>query len=392
MKFEDETGRGFGFLEASVMGSPSPLGDVFHPSGEDDLRQIIYAPYSSYTDFIASALVSLFPGEIDPAFSIRLAETAFLGTPALTTAPKYDVHSIDLSGATREPADPGALLLAGILAHRAKKHGPHVLIADGSGTEGPALAEAIAGIDGLGLVLLYPRTSPIGRIRSDLLARNGGPVKIVSVLGGDTTSLLKSVAGSELEGRTLTVAFPANPARFTARVLVFAAAFAAFRTETSGEFYFALRADDGLGLVACLWAWRLGVPVTGIVMPFEKKEETQSPLDCFEPSAHRLLARLEDEQPGLLKSLVAFYEIPGRNTVGAPQDISDASSAYTVAQQHLDKGLRGHAKVFVLNDYCVRCMRATKGGTASEVQVVNTIEPDYTIGPDSSELRTVIAR
>jgi hypothetical protein len=403
MRFIDDAGNDFGLIEASALGCPPERGDLFFPSGEDDLRPTIYAPYSSYTDFAASALVALFPGEIDPMLSIRLAQAAFSGSPLASTL-SADVPIIDFADATRGPADPGALMLAGILAPLVKKRGPRILLADGSEAEGPTLAEAAAGVEGLDVVLLYPENSHAVGIRSDLLARKGGFVRIAAVRGGsgEVARLLRSIAGAEIEGKAVTVAGPANPARFAARILVFAAVFAAFRTEAAGEFYFALRASDGLVLAACIWAWRLGVPLTGIVMPALIGKDVSTPMARFDLESRRFIARLEEERPGLLKSLVVFHDIRSGNVAGGARGENDTDSAaavdmdtaaaYAAAEQHLRSGLRGHAKIFILDGHGARRRRISKNLGPAGARDSDALDPDYTIGPDVSELRAVLAR
>jgi len=280
------------------------------------------------------------------------------------------------------------------LGQAVKQGGPRLVLAESGGAEGLALAEAMSGIEGLETVLLYPEGSNPSSLRPELLRSEGGCLRIISVRGGrdQVAGLISAAAGKKLGGREITAAGPANPARIAARILQFAAIFASYRSRAAGEFFFGLPESDGIGLASCLWAWRLGVPLTGAVLPFRSGLEKPGFARALGSEGHKLVSRLDEERPGLMKSLVAFREADpaaaaefrGRlDSAGAPRIDPECADILAAASRMLDSGLRGHAKVFALVERSLATAKAGRHGAPA---------PDASIEPSLSELSAVLAR
>ncbi len=396
MRFIDGAGREYGLLEAACLGL-SRGGDPLAPAGDDDLRPAIYAPESSYSYFAASVLAALFPGDIDPMLSLRLAETAFAEPPPPVPVDE-GIAALDLGlGRTGSRVDQDAAFLAAILGQAARKGEPRLVLADGSGPEGAALAEALSGVEGVKALLLYPEGSGPAGLRPALLEREGGSVYVVEVRGGRDriAGLISAAAGTRLGGCAASPAGPANPARFAARIVEFAAIFASSRSSAAGEFFFGLPEDDGIGLAACLWAWRLGVPLTGAVVPRRAGSRPLDAKDTGESAGRRLVALLDDERPGLVRSLVAYREVDPVAAATALDRLRArgerrfeiaGAEILAAAELLLDAGLRGHAKVFALMD---RRPEEAEAGAASGQ---GAAAPDAVISPNLAELAAFLAR
>jgi len=406
MRFSDDAGADLGLVEAAALGRPEGGRGPFLLTGEDDLRSAVYAPESSYSDFAASAVAALFQGDIDPLLSLRLAERAFHTVPAAFDVGD-DVTIIDLAGgASASAADPGAELLAGLLAAKVRDEGPRLLLADGSGPEGAALSEASAGVEGLRLALLYPRLSRAAGIRLSRLEREGGSTRIISVRGGpgDVAALLAASAGKRVGDLAVTLAGPANPARLAARIVGLAAIFAASRKGSPGELYMGMRAGDGIGLAACLWAWRLGIPLTGTILPVGEDALPSEGLDTVlggDPDGRAIASRLEEERPGLLRSLVRLPEAGRDLAVAARERVKSAggpsidlgtAAALAAAELVLNQELRGHARVLVLSE--LHPAWSEEGTAFPKTLSGATLDarPDVEIGPTLSELEAALAR
>jgi threonine synthase len=364
MRFKYQAGQSLGLVEAAALGRPAGGEGPYLPTGEDDLSSLIYAPQSTFSDFAASAVSALFPGDIDPMLALRLAEKAFPSAP--NAHPLDDNLTIlDLAtGPSASSADAGTSFLGGILAAEARASGARIVLADGSGPEGAALAEAMSGIEGLSLALLYPRLSRAAGIRPARLERAGGATRLIAVRGGpgEVRALLAAAAGRRFGDRAVTVAGPSNPARLAARIIGCAAIFASLRKGATGEFYLGLRADDGVGLAACLWAWRLGVPLTGAVLPLLDASGRSTGAEAAfvaDPDGRALASRLEEGRPGLIPSLVRLPVVDdGRilearellEKAGGPPADRGSTAAIAAATAVLDQGLRGHAKIIVLSE------------------------------------------
>jgi hypothetical protein len=352
MRFIDEVGQTLGLIDAAVRGYPAGAG-FFAPLGDADLRPAVYAPESSYADTASSATAALFAEDVDPFMAERLAARAFSVAPAIFEGGEGLLVTDYCSGPSSSAADSEAGFMAGILASVARRSGPLMLFADGSGFEGAALSEAIVGLPELGLTLLYPEGRSASGIKAHRLAREGGQVRLVSVRGDrmSVERLIREASGKEIGGFSATAAGPANPARLASRIIALAASFSMLRKGNVGDFFMGVRAGDGLGLAACLWAWRLGLPLTGIILSISELGVLGP-----EPWGRSLVDRFDVERPGVLRALILLQ--------GAERDAAlrwsselvssggprlDLASAMTLvaARRALSAGLGGHARIIV---------------------------------------------
>jgi threonine synthase len=352
MRFIDEKGGLLGLMDASARGClPAP--GAFLPKGDGDLRSAVYVPEATYTEAAASAIASLFPEEVDPLMADRLAARAFASAPERSERGEDILVADYASGPSLSAADAEAAFLAGILAIVARRSGPRLLLSDGAGPEGSALSEAIAGIPDLRLALLYPEGQAARGVRSQRLEREGGQVRLLSVRGDRfvVDRLIRDAAGRSIAGMGLSPAGPANPARFAARIVVLASTFSILRKGAAGDLFTGIRAGDGIGFAACLWAWRLGLPLTGIVLSVGEKGVLG-----LDPAGRALVERFDAERPGVIRSLALLEPVDRESALlsraaleaeGGPA--LDLASAMTLvaAERALDAGLRGHARIVV---------------------------------------------
>ncbi len=352
MRFIDEKGGLLGLLDAAARGYPTTPG-AFAPTGDGDLRPAVYAPDASYPETAASAIAALFPEDFDPLMAERLAVRAFPSAPQQCESLDGILVADYASGPSGSSEDAGAAFLAGILAAAARKSGPRLLLSDGAGSEGAALSEAIAGIKDLRLALLYPEGARASGIKSQRLAREGGQVSLLGVRGdrGAVDRLIREAAGKNVAGMGATAAGPANPARFAARIVELASIFSILRKGEAGDLFMGIRAGDGLGFAACLWAWRLGLPLMGIVLSVGEKGVLG-----LDTAGRDLIDRFEADRPGVIRSLALLQPVDRESArrsraaleaAGGPA--LDLASAMTLvaAERSLDAGLRGHARIVV---------------------------------------------
>jgi hypothetical protein len=352
MRFTDENGGLLGLADAAARGYPAAPG-FFSPLGDADLRQAVYAPESEFADAASSAIAALFPEDVDPLMSDRLANRAFSLSPACYERGEGILVADYAEGPSASAFDYEAAFLAGILAPVARHAGPLILLADGSGSEGAALSEAVAGIHDLRLALLYPEGRSAGGIKAQRLAREGGQVSLVAVRGDRAAvdRLIREAAGESLAGMGATAAGPANPARFAARIVALAATFAILRKGTAGDLFMGIRGGDGLGLAACLWAWRFGLPLTGIVLSV-----SEMGVLGLEPSGRSLVKRFDADRPGVIRSLALLQGVDREAALASRAALAaeggpslDMASAMTLvaAERALGAGLSGHARIVV---------------------------------------------
>jgi threonine synthase len=352
MRFIDENGVLLGLMDASVRGYPRVAG-AFSPAGDADLRPAIYAPEASYAEAATSAIASLFPEEVDPVMADRLAARAFAEVPTRHRHGEDILVTDHASGPSGCASDVETGFLAGVLALTARRSGPRLLLADGTGSEGASLAEAIAGVPGLRLALLYPEGHAASGLRSQRLAREGGQVSLFSVRGDRLAvdRLIREAVGGTIGGMGLVAAGPANPARFAARIVVLAATFSILRKGAAGDFIMGICAGDGLGFAACLWAWRMGLPLKGILLSIG----TMGVLG-LDPTGRALIDCFDAERPGVIRSLTLLQPVDCESALrsgaafeeeGGPALDVASSMTLVAAERALDAGLRGHARIVV---------------------------------------------
>jgi hypothetical protein len=399
-----------GLVESTMRGLPGPRG-LFSPEGEASLSQAVYAPDASFVEAAAFALAALFPEDLDPFMAQRFAEKAFSLEPASFDLGTGIVVSDFASGPSGSVADYEASLLAAILDERSRRDEERVVLASADSPIGAALAEALAGIKGIRLVLLGG-DGPIRGIRASRLAREGGNLFLVAIgnrgrEGGGSSSLalLRRVAGSgppgeepRLAGLPLVLAGPANPARLAARIVLYASTFGAFRLGASGELILALDRGDELGLASGLWAWRFGLPLSGFLLP-GTEVEPEAAADYEARETAELVEGLERDSPGLLRSVLRYAggeEGRAGSTArdsqppGCPLFGSVSLRTFAAATKSLEGSMSGHARILVPRSGLPFW---TDGPDAAPLPgALRDPRPDIEIGEDLADLEAALAR
>jgi len=357
MRFSQGSGRELGLFDAALTRFPDWDGR-YAPSGDADLRQAIYAPESTYADAAALAIAALFQAEADPLMARRLAESSFSAEPP-RRAVGEDILVLDLAdGPSASAADQSAAFLAAVAAQEARRGQRVTLLADGSGSEGAALSEAVAGARGVDLALLYPEGAEASGIRLARLSREGGNTLLIgtSADSDGVGAMIRSLAGASFDDRVVAAAGRGNPARFASRLVGLTAAFALLRSGTAGEIYIGLRAGDSLDLASGLWTWRLGIPITGFIVPRLRSEPTGGRRrddrwrdDRWrDPAGDEIVDGFAREMPGAIRSLVLPIDVEAEAVESARGFMDrDSAAILAAAQKALADGLRGHARIVV---------------------------------------------
>jgi hypothetical protein len=357
MIFKSTKGIGLarGLSEVAAWGYPGPEG-VFALSGEGDVRQAIYSPESSFTETAAILLSTLFMEDIDPLLAIRLSERAFAEAPPILNIDEA-IPILDLSkGPTGSSADYGAALLAGLLESR-EKQGNRRLIVASPGPWGAALVEAASDIEDLYVLLLCGVDEDIRGVKAQRLLREGGKTIIIGLRADRNrrVEFMRELCGRALAGYDLTIAGPGNPVEFAARIVLDAATFADLRRGVSGEIFAALPAESSLALASGLWAWRLGLPLTGLILPHADRHETEE-----EPEFGELVSRFSSERSGLLGSILSGQDVTEAEASSARDELvarggplfdRASSLALAAAKSRLVPDLLGHAHIIVARHY-----------------------------------------
>lgn len=353
MVFKGTRGPGLArsLFQAAVWGYPGAEG-VFALSGEGDLRPAIYSPESTFTETAALILSTLFTEDIDPILAERLAERAFPVAPPVARF-EEEILVVDLAGGvTGSSADYGASLFAGLLASHARSEERRLVVAL-PGPWGSALIEAGSTLDSVDFLLLCTKEAVRG-IKSQRLAREGGNTILLGLEGDRNAHVefLRSLCGRRLAGREVVVAGPGHPVEFAANLILQAATFAELRRGAAGEIFAVVPSDSGLGLASGLWAWGLGLPLTGFILPHFEGLSAPSQ----EPEFGELVERFGAERSGLIGSLLSGQDVSEDEArtardelaaLGGPLLDRSSSIALAAAKRHLVPELRGHSHIVV---------------------------------------------
>jgi threonine synthase len=263
------------FREALLMGQ-APDEGLFMPDKIpfiplESFKALKGLPYAEAAMLVAQAFLA---GEIDETTLRRLIDDAYnYDVPLENVFARKYILRLD-QGPTASFKDFAARMMARLMsALRDPGTRLNVLVAT-SGDTGSAVGEAFKGVEGIDVMILYPRGEVSGRQKKQL-DTIGLNVRTVSVEGkfDDCQDLVKrAFSDPELGGFNLTSANSINFGRILPQIIYYVWAWAQLSREgepavfsvPSGNF------GDALG---CEYARRMGLPVEKLVMPTNENDE-----------------------------------------------------------------------------------------------------------------------
>lgn len=218
---------------------------------------------------IAGTVAAAFFGdEIEPETLRRIVDDTFCFDIPIAKV-DADIWTLELfHGPTMAFKDVGARFMARILSYfiggRAEKHPVTVLVAT-SGDTGGAVANGFLGVEGIDVVVLYPKgkVSGIQEKQFTTLGRNVTALEIEGTFD-DCQRLVKSAfADTELKERMrLTSANSINVARFLPQTFYFFHAYAQLRAQgVTTPIVVSVPSGNFGNLTAGLFAKRMGLPI-----------------------------------------------------------------------------------------------------------------------------------
>ncbi len=316
MKFTttNRTGSEKSFLEAVAQGCPAD-GGVFVPKGAVDLRTAVYSPDTPYVDTVLTAIMTLLPDDFDPVEAGNLVEQVFPREPEWNQMGNLLLFDF-ASGKSGSVLDYGAdLLMAAVKSRMGGTKGrgaPFVaLYPEGSSRDaraGRAILAAWTASFGAerspeaDLVLLKARKSGAAGISATSSSRSSPGLHVVELpcREEEIPDIIRSIARNH-PGRCVP-ALADSPAFFMATLILETAMFAEEKKGFSGELYTAHSSLDPSSLATGLWAWGLGLPVTGFLLGAVPGTAVNYSLDPVVADFNLL-------KPGVLPSLSIFEEI-----------------------------------------------------------------------------------
>lgn len=260
------------FLEAAARNVPGD-GGLYLParwSAPADLDTLLDLGWAER----ARALLDRWLGdELEPAEIAEVADGA-LDFPAPLVAITGGRDALELwHGPSLSFKDFGVRFLARVLLLLTRRLGDgatRTVLTATSGDTGAAVAHAFHGLPGFRVAVLYPR-GRISELQERQIATLGGNVRAFAVEGAfdDCQRLVKACFADPELARALGLvsANSIHVARLLAQVLYYVEAVAALRRAGRGEErpWIAVPCGNFGNLCAGLLAWRLGLPISGLV-------------------------------------------------------------------------------------------------------------------------------
>jgi len=280
------------------------------------------------------------------------AEAIDFPFPLVETGPRR--HALELfHGPTLAFKDVGARFLARAISHFSDRR-VTVLVAT-SGDTGSAVAQGFHGVEGIDVVLLYPK-GRISRVQEQQLTTVGGNVVALEVDGAfdDCQAMVKEafLDGDLQAARPLTSANSINIARWIPQATYFASAV----QRLGPDLYFSVPSGNFGNLAAGLLAHRMGMPCMGFVaatninrvvpeyletgeyQPRRSLPTISNAMDVGAPSNFVRILRLFEDDLERLRATVRGFHLDDDATRERMRQVHDASG-YTLDPH----GAIGHA-------------------------------------------------
>jgi threonine synthase len=293
---------------------------------------------TSYPELVATVAPTLLQGELNPFSASRVAESAFNFEPELKRLDEnYSLLNL-YNGPTGVFKDFGVAFLAAVLEELLKNNGQAMILSAARGDTGVSLAKAFHGRQGITSVMLYP-SGHIWGLDSSTFVPNGGNIIPIQIRGtfDDCQRLINETINDRpfAERYNITSANAINPGRLLPQAFYYLYAFIKVKKSLAGDLVFSVPSGNFGNLIAGLYAWKFGLPVTGFIAAmnannafggFIRGEQftprplitTNSPaLDVSHPSNYERLLAFYEEAPAVMRNMVFPASINDEATLKA---------------------------------------------------------------------------
>jgi len=308
-------------LGTAVLQGLAPDGGLYVPESIPVLPQDVRQPHGRVPSFpeLAVQVLSRWTDDwLTPAQFEQLAERVFtFEAPLVAPAGETDMHILELfHGPTLSFKDFGARLLGGFLGHLQQKSDQEtVVLVATSGDTGSAVADGCSGIEGVKVVLLYPKRGVSPTQESQLTVRRPGvlPVRVDGSFD-DCQRMVKGAFMGPLPARIrLTTANSINIARLMAQMIYYIhAGLRLMGKGVDGRAPVFCVPSGNLGnLTAGILAYRAGMPARGFIAAHNANDFFPSWLQDesarFAPSVKTLSNAMDVGAPSNFERLTYFF-------------------------------------------------------------------------------------
>jgi threonine synthase len=320
----DESSASF---KDAVLHCLPPEGGLYVPDQSVDIRQFFLNmdANTAFSELVATVAPSLLQGELNSFSASRVAESAFHFEPELI---RLDDHFSVLNlykGPTGLFKDFGIAFLAAVMEELLKDSGQSLVLAAARCDTGVSMANAFSGRKGIRAVLVYP-SGQIHGLDTAAFAPNGGNIIPIQIQG--TFDVCQRLINETINDRKfaerygVTSANAINPGRLLPQIFYYLYAFIKIKKLLSGDLLFSVPCGNFGNLIAGLYAWKFGMPVSGFIAAMNANNtlgdfirdkpyiphpliNTNSPaLDVATPSNFERLASFYKEAPAVMHNMV----------------------------------------------------------------------------------------
>jgi threonine synthase len=327
------------FKEAVLRCLP-PDGGLYVPASVVDMRQFFLHMDSetSYPELVSTVAPLLLQGELNPFSASRVAGSAFNFEPELRPLDERFSLLTLYNGPTGVFKDFGIAFLAALLEELLKSGGRSLVIAAARGDTGASIAAAFRNRPGVITVILYPQ-GPVRGLDPAAFAPNGGNIIPIQIRGtfDDCQRLITEIVTDRpfAERYGITGANAINAGRLIPQAFYYLYAFIKIKESLAGDLYFSAPSGNFGNLIAGLYAWKFGMPVSGFIAAMNANNafgdfirggtyaphplvSTKSPaLDVTAPSNYERLASFYDEAPSVMRNMVYPVSVSDAATLAA---------------------------------------------------------------------------
>jgi threonine synthase len=218
-------------------------------------------------------------------------------------------------GPTASFKDFAARMMARLVAHYlAEQHRRLTILTATSGDTGSAIANAFHGLEGVDIVVLFPRLEVTDRQRRQMTTL-GGNVRVVAVEGkfDDCQALVKrAFADPALAGLSLSSANSINIGRLIPQAVYYVHAWAQLRREGDAGMVVSIPSGNFGDMMGGCFARAMGLPIDAYVIATNENDEFPAYLSTgayakIEPSRNCISSAMNVGHPSNLARLVALY-------------------------------------------------------------------------------------
>jgi threonine synthase len=315
-------------------------GGLYVPASVTDMRQFfLYMDINtSYPELVATVTPGLLQGELNPFSASRVADSAFAFEPELKQLDdRLSVLNL-YNGPTGVFKDFGIAFLAAVMEELIKNKGFAMILSAAKGDTGISIANAFYKRRGIISVILYP-SGPIRGLDPASFVQNGGniiPIQIKGTLDDCQRLVAEAINDRPFADRYgVTSANAINVGRLLPQAFYYLYAFIKVKQYLSEDLIFSVPCGNFGNLIAGLYAWKFGIPVSGFIAAMNANNafgdyikgreyiphppiSTNSPaLDVSQPSNYKRLAAFYQEAPAVMRNMVYPETIDDQTTLMA---------------------------------------------------------------------------